>query len=163
MARKIILSKFNFFYFKVVRVCSFVCCNGVCKSGLLVKNRIWMRHLNETQGDLMRLFFHFLQCYLRYKCPNWRDLKRLTESVFVVALKTSLALFGGVISAALAKSGPLDITSEKSFLLFFTHENGLGHMFQKQFSYSPILLFLRRHKPKMIFGQTNPMDSDRKC
>ena len=71
--------------------------------------------------------------------------------------------WGRYISAALAKSGPLDITSEKSFLLFFTHENGLGHMFQKQFSYSPILLFLRRHKPKMIFGQTNPMDSDRKC
>ena len=50
-------------------------------------------------------------------------------------------LWGRYISAALAKSGPLDITSEKSFLLFFTHENGLGHMFQKQFSCSPILLF----------------------
>ena len=28
------MSKFNFFYFEVVRVCSFVCCSGVCKSGL---------------------------------------------------------------------------------------------------------------------------------
>ena len=35
------------------------------------------------------------------------------------------------LSAALAKSGPLDFPSEKSFLLFFAHEKGLGHMFQK--------------------------------
>ena len=31
----------------------------------------------------------------------------------------------------LAKSGPLDFPSEKSFLLFFAHGKGLGHMFQK--------------------------------
>ena len=36
-----------------------------------------------------------------------------------------------VLSAAPAKSGPLDFPSEKSFLLFFAHEKGLGHMFQK--------------------------------
>ena len=35
------------------------------------------------------------------------------------------------LSAALVKSGPLDFPSEKSFLLFFAHEKGLGHMFQK--------------------------------
>ena len=28
------MSKFNFFYFEVVRDCSFVCCNGVCDSGI---------------------------------------------------------------------------------------------------------------------------------
>ena len=28
-----------------------------------------------------------------------------------------------------AKSGPLDFMSEKSFLLSFAHEKGLGHMF----------------------------------
>ena len=32
---------------------------------------------------------------------------------------------------SLAKSGPLDFPSKKIFLLFFAHENGLGHMFQK--------------------------------
>ena len=36
-----------------------------------------------------------------------------------------------VLSATLPKSGPLNLPSEKSFLLFFTHEKGLGHMFQK--------------------------------
>ena len=35
------------------------------------------------------------------------------------------------LSATLAKSGPLNFPSEKSFLLFFVHEKGLGHMFQK--------------------------------
>ena len=35
------------------------------------------------------------------------------------------------LSAALAKSGPLDFPSEKSLLLFFAHEKSLGHMFQK--------------------------------
>ena len=36
-----------------------------------------------------------------------------------------------VLSAAPAKSGPLDFPSKKSFLFFFAHENSLGHMFQK--------------------------------
>ena len=35
------------------------------------------------------------------------------------------------LSAALAKSGPLDFPSKKSFPLFFAHEKGLGHIFQK--------------------------------
>ena len=35
------------------------------------------------------------------------------------------------LSATLAKSGPLDLPSEKSSLLFFAHEKGLGHMFKK--------------------------------
>ena len=34
------------------------------------------------------------------------------------------------LSAALAKSAPLDFPSEKKFFLFFAHEKGLGHMFQ---------------------------------
>ena len=45
-----------------------------------------------------------------------------------------------------------------------THGKGLGHMFQKQFN--QLLsnsLFLHHHKPKMIFGQTTRVDSDRKC
>ena len=35
------------------------------------------------------------------------------------------------LCATLAKSGPFDFPSEKSFLLFFAHKKGLGHMFQK--------------------------------
>ena len=35
------------------------------------------------------------------------------------------------LSTTLAKSGPLDFPSQKSFLLFFAHKKGLGHMFQK--------------------------------
>ena len=35
------------------------------------------------------------------------------------------------LSATLDKSGPLDFPSKKRFLLFLTHEKGLGHMFQK--------------------------------
>ena len=35
------------------------------------------------------------------------------------------------LSAAPAKSGPLDFPSEKNFLLFFARDKGLGHMFQK--------------------------------
>ena len=42
-----------------------------------------------------------------------------------------LLLINCLLSAALAKSGPLDLPSEKSSLLFFAHEKGLGHMFQK--------------------------------
>ena len=35
-----------------------------------------------------------------------------------------------LVNAALAKSSPLDFPLEKSFLLFFVHEKGLGHMSQ---------------------------------
>ena len=40
-------------------------------------------------------------------------------------------LDNATLSATLAKSGPLAFPSEKSFLLFFAHEKGSGHMFQK--------------------------------
>ena len=44
-----------------------------------------MAHSNETHGDLIRPFLikllQFLVCNLRYKCPNWMDSERLTESV----------------------------------------------------------------------------------
>ena len=46
-----------------------------------------------------------------------------------------------ILSAAPVKSGPHDFPSEKSFLLFFAHVKGLGHIFQKQFSCSSILFF----------------------
>ena len=46
-----------------------------------------------------------------------------------------------ILSAALTKSGPLDFPSEISFLLFFSHEKGLGRMFQEYPSRSPILSF----------------------
>ena len=46
-----------------------------------------------------------------------------------------------LLSATPSKSGPLDFPSEKSFLLFFAHKKGLGHMFQKDFSCPPILSF----------------------
>ena len=36
-----------------------------------------------------------------------------------------------VLSAAPAKSGPLDFPSEKNFSFIFAHDKGLGHMFQK--------------------------------
>ena len=36
------------------------------------------------------------------------------------------------VSAAPARSDPLDFPSEKKFsFIFLTHEKGLGHMFQK--------------------------------
>ena len=55
-----------------------------------------------------------------------------------------------LLSAALAKSGPLVFPTEKR----------KGSKIVKLSSNS---LFSRRHKPKMIFGQYTRMDSDRKC
>ena len=45
--------------------------------------------------------------------------------------KKEAGLASWLLSAAPAKSGPLYFPSEKRFLLFFAHEKGLGHMFQK--------------------------------
>ena len=39
----------------------------------------------------------------------------------------------------------------------------IGFIFKKIVQLFSNSLFLRRHRPKMIFGQTTPVDSDRKC
>ena len=56
------------------------------------------------------------------------ERRRLLSTVLNILLFT-LLLKGIVhLSAALAKSSPLDFPSEESFLLFFAHEKGLGHV-----------------------------------
>ena len=59
-----------------------------------VTTMLFWKTVNETQGDLMQLFLiellQFLLCNSWYRCPNWTDLERLAESVFVVELKISL-------------------------------------------------------------------------
>ena len=58
-----------------------------------------------------------------------KEVSEISHSVFQSRVK---GIDGGYeLSATLAKSGPLDFPSEKSFLLFFAREKGLGHMFQK--------------------------------
>ena len=56
-----------------------------------------MRYFNQTQEDLMRLFLieflRFLWSNLRYKCLNWTELQRLTESIFEEELKTLLPFY----------------------------------------------------------------------
>ena len=69
-------------------------------------------------------------------------------------LSSSLRVLNHVLNAALAKSGALDFRWKKNIILFFAYEKGLGHMRKNglvvvQISFS---LFLRRHKPKIIFG-----------
>ena len=64
-------------------------------------------------------------------------------------------------SAAFAKSGPLDFPSEKIFSFIFCPRKGLKTHVSKVVKLFSNSLFLRRHKPKMIFGQTTPVNSDR--
>ena len=80
---------FQFFNFKVMRICSFVCCNGVCKSGLSstktkFKWGISTRHKGILCGSFLIEFLQFPLCSLLYKCPNWTDMERLTESVYLL-------------------------------------------------------------------------------
>ena len=67
------------------------------------------------------------------------------------------------LSAALAKSAPLDFPSEKSFLLFFAHEKGQDTCFKDSSVVLQFFFYVCRHKPKKMFGQTTRVDSDRKC
>ena len=64
-------------------------------------------------------------------------------------------------SAAFAKSGPLDFPSEKIFSFIFCPRKGLKTHVSKVVKLFSNYLFLRRHKPKMIFGHTTPVNSDR--
>lgn len=49
---------------------------------------------------------------------------------------------------------PLNFPLKKGFVLFFARESGLGHMFQKQSSRSPILFFCIATSQKLNFGLT---------
>ena len=69
-----------------------------------------------TKAILLRKKFQLENNFNNAPCMS--QLNRRQESLFS-------------LSATLAKSGPLDFPSEKSFLLFFSHEKGLGHIFQK--------------------------------
>ena len=55
---------------------------------------------------------------------------------FTCATYTDLSFLSASLRAVLLTS-----RRKKSFVLFFAHEKGLGRMFQKQFSCSPILFF----------------------
>ena len=70
-----------------------------------------------------------------------KDVKRYLYNVNKLGIKRVQIVAPFISSAAPVKSGPHDFPLEKSFLLFFAYVKGLGHMFQKQFSCSPILFF----------------------
>ena len=90
------------------------------------------------------------ECYFDAQGYIWKKEKQKCNTVYMHASSRKVFWQWEDLSAVLAKSGPLDFPLEKSFLPFFAHEKGLRHMFQKKFSCSPIPLFLRHHKPKMI-------------
>ena len=54
---------------------------------------------------------------------------------------------------------------KKAFFYFFAHEKGLGHQVSKtvQLFSNSLFCVATSQKPKMIFGKTTSVDSDRKC
>ena len=65
-------------------VCSFVCCNGVRKSGLssiekLESSETFLRTIWNLMQLFLVEFLRILLCKLRYKWPNWTDLQRVTH------------------------------------------------------------------------------------
>ena len=79
MTRKVIVSKNKFFILKLWEFACLFTAMAYVNLVFLHKNLIRMRHFNYTQGNFMRLFFY-------------EFLERLTESIFIGELKTSLAL-----------------------------------------------------------------------
>ena len=69
-----------------MRVCLFVCCNSVCKSGLSSTKTKFEWHTPTRHKGIQCGLFSInclLLCNLRYKCPNWTDSERLTERVYL--------------------------------------------------------------------------------
>ena len=99
----------------------------------------WDQYLflgNRARYRFVVLYYHSCSIGKRRLIIELDNYKQSSIANRVRLLRTSKHLI-----ATLAKSGPLDFPSKKSFLLFFAHEKGLGHMFQKQFNCSPILFF----------------------
>ena len=82
-------------------------------------------------------FFFFFQVFV-FRCPSFPQSGVYSSSEIgsIFRLESVVDHRYQVLRAIL--STPV---RKKSFPLFFAHEKGLGHMFQKQFSCSPILFF----------------------
>ena len=86
--------------------------------------------------------FHYFRSQYSHVFTALPPCNNIVKTIIALWHTTAQIHAGGqCLSATLATSGPLDYPSEKRFLLFFAHEKGLGHMFQKSFSCSPILFF----------------------
>ena len=81
--------------------------------------------LHLTENNILKFLYGLKVLFNVLKLP-FSEFSPRSCTIF-----WSLILVNNNVSAAPAKSGPLDFPSEKSFLLFFAHEKGLGHMFQK--------------------------------
>ena len=100
-----------------------------------------MKHKSVYPYDYMDNFDKFIETqspnkkdfYLKLYNENITDEQyRHAQNVWTTFCIKNMGQYHDLyLSATLAKSGPLDFPSEKSFLLFFAHEKGLGHMFQK--------------------------------
>ena len=96
MGMKVIVRKWiHFFYFEVVKVCSFVFCSGVCKSGLSSsKTKFEWDALTGHKG-IKAAFSHSIPSFSAvqfivqlYKLNGLGNTHR--KRIFVVELKTSL-------------------------------------------------------------------------
>ena len=71
------------------------------------------------------------QYSIKIKKEPWAYFNIYIELKIKVIIMNFVLFYPKVLSATLAQSGPLDFPSKKSFPLFFAHEKGLGHIFQK--------------------------------
>ena len=119
------------------------------------------------EEDCLSIFFGTFKQFIHFstvliRCFNTTSFSNEILSPNLIVWKTqNKRTFRELLSATLTKSGPLHFTS-KSFLLFFAHGKGLGHVSKLVYLFSNSL-FSRCYKPKIIFGQYTRVDSDRKC
>ena len=104
---------------------------------------------------------HGAYCFGMFLLHITKDVKWYLYNVNKLGKKRVHIVAPLISTAAPVKSGPHDFPSEKRFLLFFAHVKGLGHMFQKQFSCSPILFFCVVISQKWVLAR--PPLGDRKC
>ena len=88
-ARKVIASKFKFFILKLwefarLQFAAMACVNLVFNLQKPNSNATLQRDTKGLMRPFLIEFLQFLLCNLRYKCPNWTDLERLTESVYLL-------------------------------------------------------------------------------
>ena len=84
--RKVIVRKFKFFHFKVVRVCSFVCCNGMCKSCLSFPKTKFEWYTPTRHKEISCSFMQFTVQMSKLNGLG----KTHRERIFVVELKLKL-------------------------------------------------------------------------
>ena len=135
--------------FQVVGVCSFFCCNGICKSGLFPpKTSLKWDTSIWCKGNIKRLslveFLSFLFCNLQYKWPNFFtcfQIWSIINSIASIWRNICSNIHPWALSVPSSSQFSFSFTLRKLFL----SKGWFNHVYKHDFLYRFVTLLSQTH------------------